>query len=101
MRCAHGPIEKHRNGMISRSHLCSDKLMFYGEPHLHLEKTAMEQALCLLQLVQLLRRGRPVKVAPGHLHWTDEPFLTACSGLGPFGLRGPLILIFLLAIGRI
>lgn len=51
--------------------------MWTGEgSHLHFEKTAVKQALCLLQLVQLLCSGGSVQVTPGHLYRMVDHFLT-------------------------
>lgn len=69
--------------------------MWTGEgSHLHFEKTAVKQAFCLLQLVQLLCSGGSVQVTPGHLHRMVDHLLTRLPlGFASFTFNGASILV--------
>lgn len=62
-------------------------------PHLHFQKTAVKQAFCLLQLVQLLCCGGSVQVTPWQLYRMVDNLLTRSPlGFASFTFNGDSIL---------
>lgn len=86
---------------IRRVQVCKSVAFLFSseQSHLHFKEAAVEQTICLFQLVQLLCCRRSIQIISGEFHRMIDHLLLL--RFEPFGFNGGLIFLLLIMMGEI